>query len=399
RAGLGYQPEITRGEASNLIATSGILSRRFGLEKYRGKASRHTCPTCNHKHTFTRYVNESGEYLADDVGRCDRESKCGYHHTPKEHFADNPATSGLLVVPKRKPLPKVEKGEKDDAPVVWTIAPSVLRDSLTDYGRNDFVQFLLQEFDAEAVNQAVERYLIGTDRGRVIFWQVDERGRIRTGKIIAYDPQSGKRRKDMGGDWVHAKIKRSGKLPDDFELRQCLFGQHLLKNDDGAPVAIVEAEKTAVIASLVIPDLLWLACGGKTQLSAERLQFIRNRRVILFPDGDAFERWQSVANEARAKGGDVHVSDLIEQGGTESEKIIGFDLADYLIADFQKSNRRNPAFHLLLSTLGTEAHYALEERASVLEFDGGLSRAESEEAATNEYRLLGLIEDSKSFPQ
>ncbi len=60
------------------------------LETYRGTKSRYTCPACNSRHSFSRYITDGGDYLSDDVGRCDRESKCGYHYKPKEYFADNP---------------------------------------------------------------------------------------------------------------------------------------------------------------------------------------------------------------------------------------------------------------------------------------------------------------------
>ena len=60
------------------------------LEKYHGTKSRHTCPACNSKGVFVRYQNERGEYVSFDVGRCNRESKCGYHYKPKQYFADNP---------------------------------------------------------------------------------------------------------------------------------------------------------------------------------------------------------------------------------------------------------------------------------------------------------------------
>ena len=60
------------------------------LETYRGTKSRHTCPACNSKGVFVRYVGDGGEYLSFDVGRCNRESKCGYHKKPKQFFLDNP---------------------------------------------------------------------------------------------------------------------------------------------------------------------------------------------------------------------------------------------------------------------------------------------------------------------
>ena len=39
---------------------------------------------------FTRYIDtETNQYIADDVGKCNRLDKCGYHYTPKQYFSDN----------------------------------------------------------------------------------------------------------------------------------------------------------------------------------------------------------------------------------------------------------------------------------------------------------------------
>ena len=65
---------------------------RFILEKYKGISTRYTCPQCGRKHTFTRYIDteNNNQYINDNVGKCNRLDKCGYHYTPKQYFADNP---------------------------------------------------------------------------------------------------------------------------------------------------------------------------------------------------------------------------------------------------------------------------------------------------------------------
>ncbi len=71
---------------------------RYSLEKYKGLSTRYTCPGCGSKRSLTRYVdNTTGEHIADNVGKCDREVNCGYHYTPKKYFAD-PSTFKPLVV-------------------------------------------------------------------------------------------------------------------------------------------------------------------------------------------------------------------------------------------------------------------------------------------------------------
>ena len=62
----------------------------YSLQRYTGPASRYTCPNCGAKHSFTRYVDAKGEFLHETVGRCDHESSCNYHYTPREYFRDHP---------------------------------------------------------------------------------------------------------------------------------------------------------------------------------------------------------------------------------------------------------------------------------------------------------------------
>ena len=106
-------------------------------------------------------------------------------------------------------------------------------------------------------------YRVGTSKhwpGSCVFWQTDINGSVRTGKVMLYDADNGKRVKLPFNHvtWVHSLLK----LPD-FNLRQCFFGEHLLPMNRGKPVAIVESEKTALVAAYYLPEYVWLASGGK----------------------------------------------------------------------------------------------------------------------------------------
>ena len=39
-----------------------------------------------------RYIDteNNNAYIADNVGKCNRLDKCGYHYTPRQYFEDNP---------------------------------------------------------------------------------------------------------------------------------------------------------------------------------------------------------------------------------------------------------------------------------------------------------------------
>ena len=63
--------------------------------------------------------------------------------------------------------------------------------------------------------------------------------------------------------WAYTNLKAAHLLPPEWRLTQCLFGEHLLQDKVNANVALVESEKTTVICSLLLPEYIWLATGGK----------------------------------------------------------------------------------------------------------------------------------------
>jgi hypothetical protein len=131
--------------------------------------------------------------------------------------------------------------------------------------------------------------------------------------------------------WEHKALNRP-----EFNFKQCFFGEHLLKGNT-LPVAIVESEKSAVIASVYLPEYIWLGASGKFGLNAEKCNVLKGRTVILFPDLskptdkiNAFELWTNKAKEHSYITNFV-VSDLLEVNASEEERIQGLDITDYLI--------------------------------------------------------------------
>ena len=152
---------------------------------------------------------------------------------------------------------------------------------------------------------------------------------------MKYDPATGRRIKDPGTPfrigWVHSLMKRTGQLPEDWELTQCLFGEHLLSaiDEKQKTVALVESEKTAVIASGIMPKYIWLATGGKSQLRPEKLSVLRGRKVIAFPDVDGYHEWKEKLSAI--EGLTITVSDVLEKNATDKERLDHIDIADWLI--------------------------------------------------------------------
>lgn len=274
------------------------------------------CPGCGRK-SFVRFIDQAtGELLSAEFGRCDHEQRCGYFLKPGkdvDHHWQAPA----------EPPPN---------PISY-IQPDVFKNSLNNYESNRFVIWLRSIFNENQVQGIIKTYLIGTSNyypGGCIFWQVDHHGGIRSGKIMQYDQNTGKRIRIPHPmvNWVHRAMKIN-----DFNLKTCFFGLHLLRTESSKPVALVESEKTACIASVHFPDLIWLATGGLQFLKPDLFEPLASRRVILFPDLGACEKWQAKADiiQRAFPEADISISDYLEKVATDDDRAAGFDLADYLV--------------------------------------------------------------------
>ena len=147
------------------------MKNRFSLDR---TALKFLCPNC-HKKRFVRYKDlETDRYLPDYAGRCDRQTKCGYHYTPKQLFREEPqlkqeyqktAFNRLLFKP-------VEIAVTPDF-----IAPALVNQSMKKYEDNSFINFLQRLFGGIVAQKLVKQFRLGTSkkwqsRG-VIFWQID----------------------------------------------------------------------------------------------------------------------------------------------------------------------------------------------------------------------------------
>ncbi len=248
---------------------------------------KYICPACGKKR-FTLYIDTAGsknEPLSSDVGMCDRSNNCKYHYTPSEYLADNGIKKDF------KPIPKIE-----------TRPPSFIDTGLFEKTLNKDNNFLyalrnVYKIDSDPL---LHKYFIGTAdqwKGANVFWQVDINYKIRAGKIMLYSPFTCKRSKQNEGTedeksmvtWVHSALNIK-----DYNLEQCLFGEHLLKNYKGQNIAVVESEKTAVICSHFYPDNIWLATGGKQMCHKRMREILPGKNALLFPDRDAFEEWDKI---------------------------------------------------------------------------------------------------------
>ena len=159
------------------------------------------------------------------------------------------------------------------------------------------------------IDQMLRCYHVGHGRnGHTIFWQIDERGIVPTGKMMKYR-EDGHRDKEApwNFDWIHSSLFRTPTLPqydeDKMEAKASFFGLHLL-NAFGkhATINLVESEKTALLMAIAYGNnasQVWMACGGLEMISRERLQPIidEKRRIILYPDRDGIDKWRIKAEQ------------------------------------------------------------------------------------------------------
>ena len=301
---------------------------RYHLAKYAGKASRLECPNC-HRRDFVPYVDDTtGAILDKSCGRCNHESSCGYHLTPHDYFLQHPEAKPVYT-PSSPARPGISRSQAPRR--IWELPRDLIQRSLRPDRPCNFLSFLRQLFPEETVWNLACTYRLGvTLLAEVIFYQLDAQGRFRAGKVVQYNPDNGKRVKDtdIPVNWLHPRLKSSGVLPKQWEMTQCLFGEHLLNERPDDLVILVEAEKTAVIGAGYLPQYVWVATGGKTQLG-DKLDVLKGHKVMAIPDVDAYDYWLGYFEQHPSLG--VHVSDMIEREVSYEDREAQIDIADWLI--------------------------------------------------------------------
>lgn len=342
-----------RGSNKNQPTELTLGMVNYSLQKYKGTATRHTCPNCGDRHSFAYYVDDSGVPLHPSVGRCNHESSCGYHYTPKEYFHDRPECRTAKSFSFDKNKTERKTGQAFRQTVTGYISPQYVERSQSVHSNFfRFISSLLGSYYGskakEVLRRLLEEYRLGATRdGAVIFWQIDRENKVHTGKVMQYNPENGHRIKGgeaLAVDWIHSKLKRQRVLPEEWQLSQCLFGEHLLNVYPDKVAVLVESEKSAVIGSAIFPGYVWLAAGGKSQMREEKLRVLAGRTVLLFPDADAYAEWKQRAEcMSFCK---VIVSDLIEKNATPEQKAAHIDIADWIVFQIRESKIMCTTSHL-----------------------------------------------------
>lgn len=220
--------------------------------------------------------------------------------------------------------------------------------------KTNLYKFLSSQFGEQNVQSVFNIYNIGASKHWIfeggysnVFPQIDSNGNLRQLKIIAYNPETGKRlhQEDNAILWkgyeyvqdtLQQKVWFAGKsLLDNPEakLKQCFFGEHLLANST-LPIAIVESEKTALIATIAYPQYIWIATGGKfgcSWTSKEVFQVLKNREVILFPDTDCYTEWKNKAIILSNFGINTKINSMVIAYSQQNQFGSHWDIADYIL--------------------------------------------------------------------
>lgn len=270
------------------------------------------CPKCDSLR-YVRFINsETSEYIDYEFGRCDREQECGYFNLPSSNTKSITYSSFCET--------KTEVPSYLDSHLVSK--------TLTQYENNNFTLYLKSLFDEQKVTEVINKYKIGTSKyfeNSTVFWQIDNHNHVHTGKVMAYNPTTGKRIKNESGNslinWVHKIIKE-----EKFNLKQCLFGLHLV-NSKTKTIHLVESEKTAVIMSVLIPEFTWLATGSNGNFNLTLLEPIKAINIIAIPDAGEYLNWLEKAKLLNRSGFKINVSNYIENN---KDALKGWDLVDLI---------------------------------------------------------------------
>ena len=325
------------------------------------------CPHCKRK-SFSPLIDIHIERPVDDknCGICDHRSSCGYKMNYTEwkeeygHLKERPTKEQSIALKRQREKEaeqirrqEAERKANSFAPNRKTQPPKVQayldRMAVLCHEMhtpdNRFMDYLYTlDPSKEKVDKAFKRYCIGSTINReIIYWQIDREGRVRTGKIMDYNPD-GHRKKDKNATWVHCQ-DFTQLDPKEQLAPQCLFGEHLVgeliahppSDGENLRMAIVESEKSAIILSIIRPDILWLATGGIYNFKSEMLEVIKPFDVIVYPDADALDIWSKKVEALNSAGYHLCIPLKYQEMCTPEARAKKWDLVDMMLGKSKKN--------------------------------------------------------------
>lgn len=172
------------------------------------------------------------------------------------------------------------------------------------------------------ISDVLNDYHVGHGKnGHTIFWQIDENGKVRTGKMMKYRADGHRdKQASWSFDFIHSVLSKHWDAerhewtdeppypypdiynPDKEEPHITFFGMHLLNRYRHATIKLVESEKTALLMAIAYGNhdqQIWMACGGLEMITRDRLKPLidQGRHIILYPDRDGIGKWKIKAEQ------------------------------------------------------------------------------------------------------
>ena len=289
---------------------------------YTFKKRRTTCPICG------------GSGFAEFQG--DFDTLCGHCHS-----------CGQTIFPdsKEKFEPKFE--EKKDR----YFLPQAVFDELKRSGITDNFRLKLLEKFPQAIKTLI-RYQVLSNGKYTGFPYITFDKRIISVKYMEYGANLKRVKKTKDGEtyssifWEHSK-----RINNETQyFKACWFGEQFALTNEFEYFGVVESEKSAILASIFIPNVCFLACGSKSTIKNLVYKGLNEKKVILYPDQDGVEPW---ADFVAKNGNPKWVCSKLPNGWSGKE-----DIADILL-----SNSREK----LLLEIQEELKSAWLSRSEILE--------------------------------
>ena len=202
----------------------------YSLQKYKGDINTAYLSELRGQ-TFLCLLRGRKRYaLHPSVGRCNHESGCGYHYTPRQYFRPPrmPDRRWFLFRQSNVLRPSNRCNRQPSVTyrrTMWRNRRACIATSAVSF---QYCLIPITAARAKVLERLMEDYRLGATRdGAVIFWQIDRENKVRTGKVMQYNPGDGHRVKDgqtSAVNWIHSILKRQRVLAEEWQLSQCLFG-------------------------------------------------------------------------------------------------------------------------------------------------------------------------------
>ena len=256
------------------------------------------CPKCGKSGKFQYYKN-----LPQNYGRCERINSCGYHNKPNNESPEtikelNKMVNQTLEYKTVAPEPTIIYPEKNYI------------DAILKNQNSNFHKFCINTL--KITPEHLTNWGVGAENDYTCFVLQNKKKVLNLKKTFFFE--NCKRDKKINPLYL---IPKKG-----TKYLMCLFGEHLLSDKI---VCLVESEKTAVIASYFYPQFDWLATGGSSGLSVDKVQVLLKKQVYYLPDADNAGRKNATLDKLKKYNVAFKIVDLYP------ERMDGYDLADAII--------------------------------------------------------------------